>query len=335
MVAAVLATAVPAGASSTPFTDYRQAAQDQYGGNPPGQPPGRPPGSGQGTAPGSESGGQGQGQGQGGGQGAGGQSGANASTASTGTVFFLSPVDPAIVSGVKAVFARLGEPVPQIASLNEPLNVAGIAGAAVGTRFAQLTERRRALLRALGRRIGRELVEPSPSFSSLGPILFTGLPTAIEPQKYVVFARSGGKLATRQATRARNAFELGLAQGVRATRVPTAGVETTETDPSQIKWYRARRIPSVDNIETLNGQKALLAILRDGAKGHYGVKKTAQRLLPKSVEVDPASASIVDAKGESETGFGTGLAITLLALMGAWTTLTVVSRVRRSRRSAG
>jgi hypothetical protein len=260
----------------------------------------------------------------------------------TGSIFFLSPVDPAIVSGVNAVLARLGEPAGQAVSLNEPLNLPGIATAASGTKYASVSAKRLALIRALGRQTGREIVKPSPFFSKLGPVLFAGLRT-FEPQKYVIFARTGGKLDA-TATKVRNTFETGLAQGVRAVRievdgvrrkVPYAGVETTQTTPSQIKWFKKRKVPSVDNVDTLNGQKALLAILRDGAKGHYGVKKTAQRLLPKSVKVNPAAATIVDAKGDSETGFGTGLAITLLALMGAWTTLTVVRRFRGSGRAAG
>lgn len=330
---AVFVTAASAGAAG-PFTDYRQASQAQYGGNPPGpppdKPPGRPPSSGSGTAPGDETGGPGQGQGQGGqGQGTG-QGGASSLLTTTTSLFFLSPVDPVIVASVNAVFARIGEPPVQAVSLTEPLNVADIAAAAGDTRYGKITAKRLGLIRALGARIGRELVTPSPFLTRLGTVLFTGL-TSDEPQKYVVFARIGGKLDDPQATKVRNAFEKGLVRGVRSTRIPTAGVETTRAEPSQIKWYKARKLSSVDNVDTLNGQRALLAILRDGAKGHFGVKDTAQRLLPTSVKVDPAAATIGEAKGESDTGFGTGLAITLLALMSAWTTLAVVSRVRRSR----
>jgi hypothetical protein len=351
---AVLVAVLPASAAG-PFTDYRQAAQAQYGGNPPGaapgsgsgtapggasggNEPGEAPGSGSGTAPGGASGGDGGGGDTGGG---GGGTGTTATVPATASLIFLSPVDPAIVSGVNAVLAQLGEPPAQVASLIEPVNVPGVATAAGGTKYARVTAKRLALVRALGSKIGRELFKPSPFFSKLGPVLFTGL-TTIEPQKYAIFARTGGKLDA-QATKVRNALENGLVRGVRAARVlvdgkkrrpPAAGVETTTTEPSQIRWFKKRKISTVDNIDTLNGQKALLAILRDRAKGHFGVKKTAQRLLPRSVKVDPAAATIVDAKGDSETGFGTGLAITLLALMGAWTTLTVVSRVRRSRRAA-
>ena len=76
------------------------------------------------------------------------------------------------------------------------------------------------------------------------------------------------------------AFEDGLADGLSAEdRAQVAGVEETETDPSQVGWYKDHRLASIDNIDTLPGKAALVFVLL-GADGAYGEKDTAQALLP-------------------------------------------------------
>jgi copper transport outer membrane protein MctB len=76
------------------------------------------------------------------------------------------------------------------------------------------------------------------------------------------------------------AFEDGLVSGLTADdRAQVAGVEETETEPSQIPWYKDRRLPSIDNVDTLPGKAALVFVLL-GADGAYGGKDTAQALLP-------------------------------------------------------
>jgi Copper transport outer membrane protein, MctB len=67
----------------------------------------------------------------------------------------------------------------------------------------------------------------------------------------------------------------GLSVG--GTRV--VGVESTTTNPSQIRWFNDRRLPSVDNVDELVGRAALIFALA-GANGAYGIKDTAQALVP-------------------------------------------------------
>jgi Copper transport outer membrane protein, MctB len=79
-----------------------------------------------------------------------------------------------------------------------------------------------------------------------------------------------------------NAFESGLVEGLQeGDRAQLGGVEETDTSPSQIPWYRDRRLSSVDNVDTLAGQAALVFVLL-GANGAYGEKDSAQALLPES-----------------------------------------------------
>lgn len=66
-----------------------------------------------------------------------------------------------------------------------------------------------------------------------------------------------------------------------AKKIPVYGVEETDVLYSYMKDYQKKKISTVDNIDTIPGQVALvLAIARREEQGHYGVKATAQKLLP-------------------------------------------------------
>ena len=75
-------------------------------------------------------------------------------------------------------------------------------------------------------------------------------------------------------------FESGVLKGVHRCRAfRPVGVELTRTEPSQIPWYKSQRISSVDDLDQMAGQAALAYALA-GAKGAFGVKSTADSLLP-------------------------------------------------------
>ncbi|MDQ6750470.1 MAG: copper transporter [Actinomycetota bacterium] len=96
----------------------------------------------------------------------------------------------------------------------------------------------------------------------------------------VVVRDKPSALGEPDATVAR-AFEDGLITGLSSRNVSVVGVEATTTDPSEIAWYRSHRLASVDDIDKLAGKVALVFTLA-GASGAYGVKDSAEALLPKA-----------------------------------------------------
>ena len=76
-----------------------------------------------------------------------------------------------------------------------------------------------------------------------------------------------------------SAFESGLIGGLKSVGIPTVGVELTITEPSQVPWYQGQGISSVDDLDATAGRAALAYALA-GARGSYGVKGTANSLLP-------------------------------------------------------
>ena len=74
-------------------------------------------------------------------------------------------------------------------------------------------------------------------------------------------------------------FETGLLQGMRSTDAEIVGVETRDADPSQIAFMRRHGLPSVDDLDLVAGRTALVYVLL-GADGQFGVKDSADKLLP-------------------------------------------------------
>jgi hypothetical protein len=82
-----------------------------------------------------------------------------------------------------------------------------------------------------------------------------------------------------EAAQSAAALEAGLVHGAVAAGVPSVGVEVTSAEPSQVPWYQAQGISSVDDLDSTAGRAALAYALA-GAHGSFGVKGTADSLLP-------------------------------------------------------
>jgi hypothetical protein len=67
--------------------------------------------------------------------------------------------------------------------------------------------------------------------------------------------------------------------GVTGTRTPAAGVETSTTEPSSVSFFQGSDLSSVDDVDATAGQVALVFAML-GAEGSFGVKGSADRLLP-------------------------------------------------------
>ena len=74
----------------------------------------------------------------------------------------------------------------------------------------------------------------------------------------------------------------GHPRGMMRNNVPIVGVEHLDADPSQVWWYRDHGLASVDSIDQVSGHAALVFALA-GADGAYGLKSSAEALLPRVV----------------------------------------------------
>ncbi|MFZ5591583.1 MAG: copper transporter [Bacillota bacterium] len=71
-------------------------------------------------------------------------------------------------------------------------------------------------------------------------------------------------------------------------KISVYGVEESVAANSYMREYQKKRISTVDNIDTVPGQVALVMAMT-GKPGHYGAKSTAQKLLPALDNAWPAN----------------------------------------------
>ena len=173
--------------------------------------------------------------------------------------------------------AELGE----VAIVREPPDRRALASAAAQGTPARALARNPDALSAVARRMGRALVTgQKPFFRFRGAMVsrISGHPGRIAGV-IVVRSRPAGLNPSRSA--ATDSLESGLLEGLeRAGRTPVIGVERSDTTGSSIGFFTAQGVSAtVDSIDLVSGRVALAYAL-DGAEGNYGVKSTADRLLP-------------------------------------------------------
>ena len=61
--------------------------------------------------------------------------------------------------------------------------------------------------------------------------------------------------------------------------VSIIGIEKLETNYSYMESYKNLGITTVDNVDTTIGKVSLILAM-EGRPGHYGMKKTAESLIP-------------------------------------------------------
>ncbi len=181
-------------------------------------------------------------------------------------------------AAVEDALGPTGAKLVGVGVVREPVDVAGFAEDLSKTRFADV-RRNSDTLAALGVGLGRQLVlggtlpevvrghlfsRASGSFGALdGVVVVHDQPQDLGP---VQRATAGS-------------FESGLMSGITATKTPAVGVETSIAEPSSISFFQANDLSSVDDVEMTAGQLAMVFSLL-GAEGSFGVKGSADRLLP-------------------------------------------------------
>lgn len=192
----------------------------------------------------------------------------------------LGDLDDALADDVRNAIEPAGADLTEIAVIREPPDV----GAAVeqGSRQGGQDESRSEELGRAARRAGRALVRGGPQFADLRAALFSRYSGEPGDLDGVVIVRQRPEGLSEREADDTQTVEDGLITGIRSALGPrsaVAGAESTSTDPSSVPFFADHDLPSVDNVDQLAGQVALVYVL-GGAEGEYGVKDTAEAQLP-------------------------------------------------------
>lgn len=179
--------------------------------------------------------------------------------------------------------------VDAVVAVHEPLDLAGIAAAAKGTRYEQLAPSatvtpEQALVRQFGVRMGKQLVAGGQLIGRVRGKLLSSYDGEVGKLQALALVRSEPTNMEEGAAKTAAAFESGLIAGAVADGVPVVGVELSSTEPSQVPWYKHEGLSSVDDVSTVGG-RAALAFALAGDRGTFGSKPTAEALLPTASNV--------------------------------------------------
>jgi hypothetical protein len=198
-------------------------------------------------------------------------------------LLFLGSSSDQVSSSVRSTVTQSDGTLSTVLAVREPLDLAGIAHDALGTRYAALGTST-ALLERFGELVGRQLLSGGQHvnkelLSRVRGSLLSAIDGPLTRLEGLVVARADPSGQTPAQREAGALFATGLLKGVAAVGVPAVGVELTGSEPSQIPWYKGHGISSVDDLDASAGQVALAFALA-GSRGTFGVKSSADSLLP-------------------------------------------------------
>lgn len=186
---------------------------------------------------------------------------------------------PSEVSGaVEEALAPTGAKLVGVGVMREPVDVNGLADDLSQTRFADLRTNPDSLT-ALGKGLGRQLVIGGTLPEVVRGNLFSRASGSFGALDDVIVVRDQPQdMGPVQRTTA-GQFESALLSGMTGTRTPTVGVESSSTEPSSVSFFQGNDLSSVDDVELTAGKLAMVFAML-GAEGSFGVKGSADRLLP-------------------------------------------------------
>jgi hypothetical protein len=184
------------------------------------------------------------------------------------------------IDDVQSALDGTGGRLTSVSVIREPLDLEALSAAA-GQPFGADLTRRPDLVFRLGRKVGVQLRTGGEFLSSVGPALLSRGRSSgsLDGLEGVILVHDRPDPEDAAANRAATAFEDGLVRGLKGRGAQLAGIETSEQQPSAIPWFQRHNLSSVDDIDLIEGRTALVYVLA-GEEGTFGVKSTADALLP-------------------------------------------------------
>jgi hypothetical protein len=181
-------------------------------------------------------------------------------------------------SAIEDALGPTGARLVGIGVVREPVDLRGLSDDLAKTRFADIRTNPDTLT-AFATGAGRQIVRGGTLLDRVRSQLFSRASGNFGALDGVIVVRQPpeemGPLQRSTAAQ----LEAALMGGITGTRTPAVGVETSTAEPSSVSFFNGNDLSSVDDIETSAGQVATVFALL-GAEGSFGVKGSADRLLP-------------------------------------------------------
>lgn len=193
-------------------------------------------------------------------------------------VVALGDLPGGTASAIEETLGPTGARLVGIGVVREPVDLNALAGDLAKTRFADIRGNEDTLT-AFGTGAGRQLVRGGTLLDRVRSHLFSRASGNFGALDGVIVVRqTPEEMGTVQRTKAAT-LEAALMAGVTGTRTPAVGIETSTAEPSSISFFAGNDLSSVDDVDVTAGKVAAVFALL-GAEGNFGVKGSADRLLP-------------------------------------------------------
>jgi Copper transport outer membrane protein, MctB len=193
-------------------------------------------------------------------------------------VIALGGLPGGILSSIEQALGPTGGQLVGVGVVREPVDVQALGAALGKTRFRDIV-RNPETQTEFGVGTGRQLVLGGTLVERVRSHLFSRASGNFGALDGVVVVREPpqGMGPTQRAVAGR--FESALMSGITATRTPAVGIEASHSEQSSISFFRGNDLSSVDDVDLVAGRLAMVFALL-GAEGSFGVKSSADRLLP-------------------------------------------------------
>ncbi len=182
------------------------------------------------------------------------------------------------ITAIEDALGPTGARLVGIGVVREPVDLSGLGGELAKTRFANIRRNEEALAE-FGTGVGRQLVRGGTLLDRVRSHLFSRASGNFGALDGVIVVRqTPEEMGAVQRAKA-STLESALMAGITGTRTPAVGVETSTAEPSAVSFFAGNDLSSVDDVETAAGRVATVFALL-GAEGSFGVKGSADRLLP-------------------------------------------------------
>ena len=186
---------------------------------------------------------------------------------------------PGDVSGaITEALGPTGARLVGVGVVREPVDLNALAGDLSKTRFARIARNPDAET-AFATGIGRQLVRGGTLLDRVRGHLFSRASGNFGALDGVIVVREQSQQMGPLQRAAAGRLEAGLMSGIVGTRTPAVGVETSQAEQSSVSFFAGDDLSSVDDVDLVAGRLATVFALL-GAEGSFGVKGSADRLLP-------------------------------------------------------
>jgi hypothetical protein len=181
-------------------------------------------------------------------------------------------------AAIEEALGPTGAHLVGIGVVREPVDLSGLGSVLAKTRFAKIRSNEEALAE-FGKGAGRQLVRGGALLDRVRSRLFSRASGNFGGLDGVIIVRqTPEEMGAVQRAKA-STLESALMTGMTGTRAPVVGVETSSAEPSSVSFFAGNDLSSVDDVDAPAGKVATVFALL-GAEGSFGIKGSADRLLP-------------------------------------------------------